>query len=117
MKLYMGLIESDSLRFSSSQRVNVSQNQGVYIIYDSLDRVLHVGTTKSAKKGLNQRLNNHRNGQSSFSKNYLKPNSISLDENYKFKFIVENDARKRILLEALTAGLLCPVYIGTGEKK
>jgi len=40
-----------------------------------------------------------------------------LRNGYRFKFINVEDGRKRAFLEALTIGLLCPLYIGTGEKK
>jgi|SaaInlStandDraft_4_1057021.scaffolds.fasta_scaffold57464_2 hypothetical protein len=78
--LYSKLLKTDIHYFPEKGTcVNVCKEQGVYIIYDSDENtVLHVGTTKTAKKGLNQKINNHRNGNSSFSKKYLKPNKIDL---------------------------------------
>ena len=117
MALHQELISSDNHTFpQKGTAVNVSNKQGVYIIYSVDKEVLHVGTTKRGKGGLNQRLNNHRNGSSSFSKKYLKPNNMKLSDGYKFKYIEVENARERAFLEALTIGLLCPAHIGTGEK-
>ena len=95
--------------------VSVSEKQGVYIIYSANNEVLHVGTTKRGKNGLNQRLNNHRNGSSSFSKKYLKPNNMKLSDGFMFNYIEVENGRERAFLEALTLGLLCPAHMGTGE--
>lgn len=95
--------------------VSVSEKQGVYIIYSANNEVLHVGTTKRGKNGLNQRLNNHRNGSSSFSKKHLKPNNMKLSDGFMFNYIEVENGRERALLEALTLGLLCPAHMGTGE--
>lgn len=117
MLLYKELINSTNHPFPpKGNSVNVAEKQGVYIIYSPKEEVLHVGTTKRGKTGLNQRLNNHRNGSSSFSKKYINPNNINLSDGYMFKYIVVEDGRKRAFLEALTIGLLCPKHIGTGEK-
>ena len=47
----------------------------------------------------------------------MQPKSISLRGGYTFGFVEIENARTRVLLEALTAGLLCPAHFGTGEKK
>ena len=118
MALHQELINSDSYFFpKKGTSVNVSEKQGVYIIYSANNEVLHVGTTKRGKGGLNQRLNNHRNGNSSFSRKYLRPKNIKLHNGFKFKYIEVENGRERAFLEVLTIGLLCPAYIGTGEKK
>jgi len=117
MKLYQALIASPFILFPSKGDVLVSSEQGVYIIYNPRNIVFHVGTTKYGKEGLNQRLSNHLSSASSFSRNYLKPNGILLRDGYKFKYLAVNNSRTRALLEALTAGLLCPAHFGTGEKK
>ena len=116
--LHSKLLKKDYYFFpEKGTSVKLCKEQGVYIIYGS-DKitVLHVGTTKTAKGGINQRLNDHRNGNSSFSKKYLKPNKIKLSQGNIFRYIVVDDARKRVFLEALTIGLLCPLHIGTGER-
>lgn len=114
--LFDELINSESHLFPIKGAVKVSQKQGVYIVFGFKNEILHIGTTKYAKKGLNQRLTNHLRNQSSLSKNYLKPNEISLRNGCKFRYLELADARKRALLEALATGLLCPKYIGTGER-
>ncbi|RLD57790.1 MAG: hypothetical protein DRJ01_13445 [Bacteroidetes bacterium] len=105
--LHQKLINFDNHTFpQKGTAVNVSNKQGVYIIYSANNEVLHVGTTKSGKDGLNQRLNNHRNGNSSFSKKCLNPNNIKLSDGYMFKYIEVENGRERAFLEALTIGLL-----------
>ena len=117
MKLHNKLISSEKHPFTpKGTRVKVSEEQGVYIIYSLHNTVLHVGRTNGGREGLNQRLNNHRNDNSSFSDKYLKFYNIKLSEGCMFKYIVVKDSRKRALLEALTIGLICPAHIGTGEK-
>lgn len=116
-KLFDILIASEHHLFPENGKVNISDKHGVYIIYCPKNEILHVGTTKTAKGGLNQRLLNHVRNQSSFSVGYMQPNAINLRKGYKFKFLVVEDARQRALLEALAAGLLCPNHFGTGEKK
>ena len=116
-ELYEKLVNSKSLPFTNKgESVKVSVNQGVYFIQNDSE-VLHVGNTVRGKGGLNQRLNNHRTGTSSFRKNYLKPNGIKLNSNFNFKFIELENPRERMLLQALIIGKLCPAYIGTGVKK
>lgn len=117
LKLHERLITSKQFIFPKSGQINVNANQGVYIVYSPSNKVLHVGTTKRAKGGLNQRLYNHLTGSSSFYNKYLKKKNISLRNGYKYKYIEVKDSRKRALLEALSIGLLCPKHIGTGEKR
>jgi hypothetical protein len=117
MKLHQKLISSLLLPFPLNGKINVSNKQGVYIVYGVENIVLHVGKTNGAKEGLNQRLLNHVRNQSSFSKLYMQPNKIALRNSSNFRFIEIENARTRALLEALTAGLLCPAHIGTGEKR
>jgi len=63
MTLHQKLIISVIHNFpEKGKRINVSNKQGVYIVYSKKNEVLHVGTTKSAKNGLNQRLQNHLTG-------------------------------------------------------
>tara|TARA_R110002051_G_scaffold13808_6_gene45651 strand:- start:14975 stop:15358 length:384 start_codon:yes stop_codon:yes gene_type:complete len=116
-ELFNQLVNSESIPFTNKgERVQVSKKHGVYFInYDN--KVLHVGNTVSGKGGLDQRLNDHRSGTSSFRNNYLKPNNFKLDSSFYFKFIEVENSRERMLLQALTIGKLCPAYIGTGVKK
>lgn len=115
--LFEQLIASEVHLFPEIGKVDLSDKHGIYVIYSPEGKVLHVGTTKTAKGGLNQRLLNHVGNQSSFSKAYMQPKLISLKKGYKFRFIEVENARTRALLEALAAGMLCPAHFGTGEKK
>lgn len=111
-ELFEKLINSDFYIVPKEGKINVSNKQGVYIIYNNNKEVLHVGKTKDARNGLNQRLLNHVRNQSSFSKLYMQKNKICL-RNWGFiKFIEIDSPRDRSLLEALTAGILCPAHIG-----
>jgi len=116
MNLYKQLIASTVHIFPTRGKINVSNNHGVYIIYSPEDEVLHVGMTPYGKKGLNQRLYNHISKTGIFYRKYLAPRAISLRDGYKFRFIEVENARTRALLEALTAGQLCPAHFGTGQK-
>ena len=114
-QLHKKLIASKLHAFPEKGKVVVSSKHGVYVIYDSKKmHVLHVGKTVSGKNGINQRLSNHLGGQSSFSKKYVIPKKIYLRKEAKFRFFEIENARNRSLVEALTAGLLCPSHIGTG---
>lgn len=115
-ELFESLINSDFIGIPKEGKINISNNQGVYIIFDNEKRVLHVGKTTNGKMGLDQRLLNHVRNQSSFSKLYMQKNQINLRDWGFFKFIEVNSPRTRSLLEALTAGMLCPAHIGTGLK-
>ena len=88
--------------------------QGVYVIYSPHGKVLHVGRTPSAKGGIAQRLHNHMSGSSSFTRNYLKGKGSQLRGKYKYRCLVVDDPRLRTLLEAYTAGHLCPDHLGVG---
>ena len=117
MQLHQELLTSSFHFFPTKGTVNVSDKQGVYIIYNSNQETLHVGKTDRGKEGINQRLLNHLRNQSSFAKKYLKRKNIILRNGCEFKYIEVENGRTRALLEALTTGLLCPAHIGTGEKK
>jgi hypothetical protein len=117
MQLKNKLIDSKFYKFPLMGKIEASNKQGVYIVYDNNKNPLHVGKTNGGKNGLNQRLLNHVRNQSSFFKLYMQINSVSLRDWGEFQFIEIEDARERSLLEALTAGLLCSKHIGTGERK
>jgi len=116
LKLHNQLLEQIQYLFPENGKVNVSTNQGVYIVYNKKGKVLHVGKTNTAKNGLNQRLLNHLTNHSSFSKGYLKSKGINLRKGGTFRFIEVENSRIRTLLEALTIGMLCPLHLGTGVK-
>lgn len=88
--------------------------RGVYVIYDSDGRVVHVGGTPSGKHGLAQRLKNHLHSTSSFTQNYppLNGDGSNLRDGYAFRCIEVSDDRLRAFLEAYACGHLCPAHIG-----
>lgn len=117
LKLHKELIASKKFLFPETGKVIVTNKHGVYIVYSPKEEVLHVGTTKYGKEGLNQRLTNHISKQGVFYREYLKPREIEMRGTHFFRCIEVSNSRTRGLLEALTAGLLCPAHFGTGEKK
>jgi len=114
--LYKELMGSKIYTFPAKGKVNVCNNHGVYIIYCPQDQVLHVGMTPYGKGGINQRLYNHISKTGMFYREYLKSRNISLRGTYKFQFIEVENPRIRALLEAFTAGNLCPAHFGTGVR-
>jgi hypothetical protein len=91
-------------------------------MYSARGKVLHVGGTPRAKRGIFQRLSNHLHGQSSFTNNsqFLKQHGgPTLKDRYTYVrehctyrcLAIEND-RLRALLEAYAIGHLCPDHIG-----
>lgn len=117
-KLFNQLTTAKVCHFTQSgTRVNISNEQGVYVIYSPQKKVLHVGRTAGGNNGLNQRLNNHRTGKSSFKRMYLQKHKISLNPKYSFRFIEVSDPKIRTFLEAYAIGSMCPAHIGTGEKR
>jgi len=116
-RLFQKLISSNFFIFPIKGKLNATDNHGVYIIYTPEDLVVHVGSTPSGKKGLNQRLYNHISCTGMLYHNYLKVLNIEMRGTHKFKFLIVSDPRKRALLESFTAGILCPIYFGTSQKK
>jgi len=58
--------------FPGSQgKIDAPNGQGVYVIYDPLGNVAHVGRTPSGSGGIRQRLKNHLHGASSFTRQRL----------------------------------------------
>ncbi len=118
-KLFKQLRKHPENRFPPKRKhLDVTFKHGVYIISKN-KKVLHVGRTTRGRNGINQRLKNHLHGLSSFVKNYLDSNGAVLREDgYTYQFIVLEDERKRerALLEAYATGVLCPEYIGLGDK-
>ena len=97
------------------KRLAVPDTHGVYVIYAPRGAVLHVGRTLRGKRGLQQRLNNHLHGASSFTNQYLDGNGTKLRGTHKFTFLEVANARTRALLEAFAVGTLCPKHLGVGE--
>lgn len=95
-------------------RLEAPIDQGVYLIFGPKGRLLHVGRTPRAKRGLAQRLRDHLNGASSFVIQYLNGRGQSLRRGYTYRYLVVRSRRKRAMLEALAIGALCPAHIGLG---
>ena len=91
--------------------------RGVYIIYAPQDPVCHVGCSPRGKRGLYQRLRNHMDTQSSFTNSKLKWHGKKLRGRYKFRYLVVEHPRHRMLLECLAIGSLCPLHIGVHKSK
>lgn len=112
-KLFNELVDAPHVRFPAPRkRLEAPQGKGVYIIRSPRGKVLHVGSTPRAKKGIAQRLKGHIQGNSSFVGKYLDGNSAELRNGYTFQCIVVDDPRTRALLEAYAIGHLCPAHIG-----
>src|SRR3990167_7958657 len=114
-KLLEDLLKTEPHKFpvkGSLIKLGITKKQGVYLIYNPKDKIVHVGRTQRGKFGLRQRLNNHLYVQSSFVINYLNGDGGKLRARYKFKLIIIKDERKRALLEAFAIGKLCPIHLG-----
>ena len=84
-QLLQKLINSGKESFpSKGHTLNTPTDPGVYIIYDPKGRVAHVGRSVRGKNGLEQRLNNHLQANSSFTNNYLGGDSSKLRNGYKY---------------------------------
>jgi len=94
---------------------DVPNVHGVYIIKKGKS-ILYVGKTNRAQDGLRQRLTDHLYGRSSFRINYKGPKGKLDIRQCKIEYIKKRDHRIRALLEAYATGMLCPKYIGTGER-
>jgi hypothetical protein len=112
--LFHKLLQKSYNYFPEKGPVKITENHGVYILYDKNKVVVHVGRTIKGKKGLNQRLTNHLNNSSSFGKRYLNGQGHKLRNGFGFRILEIQDHRIRTLLEALAIGTLCPKHIGTG---
>jgi hypothetical protein len=96
------------------ERFRVTEKQGVYVIRDPRQRVVHVGRTQRAKHGLRQRLKNHLHGLSSFTHEYLRKDGSKLRGKYTFQFFEVRNERRRALLEYFATARLCPLHLGVG---
>ena len=116
-RLFRALCKQPPTRFPMRGQCKTAPiEKGVYVIRDPGGRVVHVGSTPRAPRGLCQRLGNHLAGISSFAVKYLAPRRLRLRDGYTFQYLVEKDGRKRTLLEAYATARLCPAHLGTGGK-
>lgn len=99
----------------AGKRLDCPSCQGVYLIFNPVGRVVHVGRTTRARAGLSQRLKAHLAGRSSFVIKFLTNKREKLRRGYSYAFIEVPKPRLRALVEAYATGVLCPRHIGTGE--
>jgi hypothetical protein len=115
--LFRKLIRAPRRKFPPlGGRLEAPDRQGVYVIYSPSNKVLHVGSTPRARKGIAQRLRNHIASQSSFTLRYLNRDGSRLRNGYGFRCLIVASARQRALLEAYAIGRLCPAHIGLGRR-
>jgi hypothetical protein len=113
--LFGMLLESPLHHFPANGKLDITTQKGVYIIYNPHGESSHVGNTPRGRQGLRQRLNNHLDFASSYTRNFLLPQGFSVRQGYSFRFLEVESARHRVLLEAYAIGNLCPEHIGTYE--
>jgi hypothetical protein len=95
------LLHAKRERFPGSRkRLLCSRKQGVYVIFDRVGRVAHVGRTTRARAGLFQRLRAHLAGRSSFVIKFLGSKPARLRQGYCFAFVEIGNSRMRALVEA-----------------
>ncbi|MBI4559671.1 MAG: GIY-YIG nuclease family protein [Candidatus Hydrogenedentes bacterium] len=114
-RLYRRLVNAQPQRFPLEGPPKVSRKHGVYIIFSPRSTVLHVGRTVRGQKGLDQRLNNHLHGASSFTLQYLDGKGSQLRGTHWFAYVEVSRPRSRALLEAYAVGHLCPKHLGVGK--
>ena len=95
--------------------LEAGDGQGVYVIYGPEKEVLHVGCTYRGKRGLRQRLRNHLQAASSFVDKHFENDGSRLRQGCTYQFLVVDEIRTRILLEAYAVGNLCPVHVGSHQ--
>jgi excinuclease UvrABC nuclease subunit len=115
-QLFDRLLGAPMLAFPRNRGpIDAPPKQGVYIIYDSDEKVLHVGRTLRAREGLRDRLRAHLRGRSSFVVSFLKGERHLLRDGHSFRYLEWDNDRDRALLEAYATGSLCPAHIGLGR--
>ena len=127
--LFEELNKSKEILFPvQGEKLLAPKEKGVYIISNDEKTILHVGNTPRAKNGIEQRLKNHMSGASSFSRKYLAQSGQKLRGECFFRYLVidtasedrflqQNKARQRALLECYAIGRLCPKHLGTSSAK
>jgi hypothetical protein len=98
------------------ESLQVSRNQGVYVIRNPKNEVVHVGRTLRGHLGLQQRLRNHLAAQSSFVMAALGGDGSRLRTGYTYQYLEVPDDRERALLEHIATAWHCPQHLGDGAK-
>lgn len=113
--LFKKLLNSEDQVFPKPREtLDAPTKKGVYVIFDSKGKVLHIGCTPRVKEGISQRLKDHMYGRSSFTYNYLEGDGGRLRGKFKFKYVLVGNEKLRAYLEAYAIGCLCPEHIGAG---
>ncbi len=99
------------------EKLQCSTERGVYIVYRDDGAILHVGNTPRGKDGLFGRLDDHLHGRSSFSRALFNRKGHLLREGHSYRCLPVENAKKRVLLEALAIGVLCPEHLGTWNSR
>jgi hypothetical protein len=99
----------------SYNRLEAPREKGIYVIHSPRGKIMHVGATPRAKRGIRQRLFDHLQGRSAFTKRCFNHRGYRLRGGYKFRYLVVKNARDRALLEPYAFGCLCPAFIGFGD--
>lgn len=115
-ELFGALCASTRLLFPvQGSKLNAPNRHGVYVIYSPDGHVMHVGRTVRGKDGLVQRLNNHLQGKSSFTRKQFNRAGGLLRGTHTYAFLEVADPRTRCLLESYAIGCLCPSHLGLGD--
>lgn len=93
---------------ASRKKLDAPEEPGVYVIYDPDGNVDHVGESSS----IAERLRGHMGSSSSYVLKSLDGIGSQLRTGYKFRCLPVPEPRKRMLLQALAIGMLCPRHIG-----
>ena len=110
--------ENGKPRLESNAEDREFDKQGVYIIRSRRKIVLPVGRTSRRRDGLRGRLKDHLDGKSSFTIKHFKKAGLRLRKyGYTYQFLKVRSGRERALLEAYATGRLCPMHVGTGNKR
>lgn len=90
------------------QKADAPDSPGVYLIYAPKGELEHVGETKTLVK----RLGGHMRGASSYVEKSLNRAGAQLRQGYRFRYLIVDNPRWRMLLQAMAIGRLCPRHIG-----
>lgn len=116
--LFEALDQQPTSRFPAhGPIVGVTSAQGVYVIRDKSNEVVHVGRTLRGKEGLLQRISDHIAGKSSFVRDFLRGDRASLRDGCTFQFLEVPNDRHRALLEHYATAWHCPKHVGSGRAK
>jgi hypothetical protein len=104
------------LRISSTLHPARSATRERHLRHPQPARKNHAcGRDARARRGIRQRLFDHLQGRSAFTKRRFKYRGYMLRSGYKFRYLIVENPRDRALLEPYAIGCLCPAFIGYGD--